>query len=34
MVLASEKAGIALRYATTLKNKVVEAYRELMATQV
>ncbi|MBP6634022.1 MAG: flagellar hook-basal body complex protein FliE [Kofleriaceae bacterium] len=34
VVLASEKAGIALRYATTLKNKVVEAYRELMATQV
>ena len=34
VVIASEKANIALRYATTLKNKAIEAYRELMNTQV
>ncbi len=34
VVIASEKANIAVRYATTLKNKAVEAYRELMNTQV
>jgi len=34
VVIASEKANIALRYATTLKNKALEAYRELMGTQV
>jgi flagellar hook-basal body complex protein FliE len=34
VVIASEKANIALRYATTLKNKALEAYRELMNTQV
>jgi len=34
VVIATEKANIALRYATTLKNKAVEAYRELMGTQV
>ncbi|TMQ08733.1 MAG: flagellar hook-basal body complex protein FliE [Deltaproteobacteria bacterium] len=34
VVIASEKANIAVRYATTLKNKALEAYRELMATQV
>ncbi len=33
-VIAAEKANVSLRYATTLKNKLVEAYRELMATQV
>jgi flagellar hook-basal body complex protein FliE len=34
VVIAAEKASVALRYATTLKNKAVEAYRELMNTQV
>ena len=34
VVLASEKANIAVRYASTLRNKVIDAYRELMATQV
>lgn len=34
VVIASEKANIALRFATTLKNKALEAYRELMQTQV
>jgi flagellar hook-basal body complex protein FliE len=34
VVIASEKANIAVRYATTLKNKAIEAYRELMNTQV
>lgn len=34
VMIASEKANISLRYATTLKNKAVEAYRELMNTQV
>src|SRR5438046_1878225 len=34
VVIAAEKANIAIRYATTLKNKAVEAYRELMNTQV
>lgn len=34
IMIASEKANISLRYATTLKNKAVEAYKELMATQV
>ena len=34
VVIASEKANIALRYATTLKNKAIDAYRELMNTQV
>jgi flagellar hook-basal body complex protein FliE len=34
VMIASEKANIAVRYATTLKNKCVEAYRELMNTQV
>ena len=34
VVIAAEKATVALRYATTLKNKAVEAYRELMNTQV
>jgi flagellar hook-basal body complex protein FliE len=34
VVIASEKANIAIRYATTLKNKALEAYRELMSTQV
>lgn len=34
VVIASEKANISLRYATTLKNKALDAYRELMNTQV
>jgi flagellar hook-basal body complex protein FliE len=34
VVIASEKANIAIRYTTTLKNKALEAYRELMNTQV
>lgn len=34
VVIAAEEANISLRYATTLKNKVLEAYRELMSTQV
>ncbi|MEJ7603810.1 MAG: flagellar hook-basal body complex protein FliE [Kofleriaceae bacterium] len=34
VVIASEQANIAVRYATTLKNKAVDAYRELMNTQV
>ncbi|MBX3155942.1 MAG: flagellar hook-basal body complex protein FliE [Deltaproteobacteria bacterium] len=34
VVIASEKANIAVRYATTLKNKALDAYRELMNTQV
>nr|HEX4316666.1 flagellar hook-basal body complex protein FliE [Kofleriaceae bacterium] len=34
VMIASEKASISLRYATTLKNKVLEAYRDLMNTQV
>ncbi|MBC7978503.1 MAG: flagellar hook-basal body complex protein FliE [Myxococcales bacterium] len=34
VMIASEQANISLRYATTLKNKALEAYRELMNTQV
>ncbi len=34
VVIAAEKANVAVRYATTLKNKALEAYRELMNTQV
>ena len=34
VMIASEKAGISLRYAVTLKNKLVDAYRELMNTPV
>ncbi|CAN5895305.1 hypothetical protein BH11MYX2_BH11MYX2_23140 [soil metagenome] len=34
VMIASEKANIAVRYATTLKNKAIEAYKELMNTQV
>jgi flagellar hook-basal body complex protein FliE len=32
VVIAAEKASISVRYAVTLKNKVLEAYRELMNT--
>ena len=34
VVIASEKANVSLRYATTLKNKLLDAYRELMNTPV
>jgi flagellar hook-basal body complex protein FliE len=34
VIIETEKSSIALRYATTLKNKALEAYRELMNTQV
>ncbi len=34
VMIATEKANIAVRYATTLKNKALEAYRDLMNTQV
>jgi flagellar hook-basal body complex protein FliE len=32
VMIAAEKASITTRYAVTLKNKVLEAYRELMNT--
>ncbi len=34
VVIASERANISMRYAVTLKNKIVEAYRDIMSTQV
>ena len=34
VVIASERANISMRYAVTLKNKLVEAYKEIMNTQV
>jgi len=34
VMIASEKASISLRYAVALKNKAIEAYRELMNTPV
>ena len=34
VMIATEKSNIALRYATTLKNKALEAYHELMQTNV
>jgi flagellar hook-basal body complex protein FliE len=34
VMIASEKANLALRFATTMKNKAIEAYRELINTQV
>jgi flagellar hook-basal body complex protein FliE len=34
VIIASEKASIAVRYVTTLKNKALDAYRDLMNTQV
>jgi flagellar hook-basal body complex protein FliE len=33
-LIAAEKANISVRFAVTLKNKVIEAYRELMNTPV
>ncbi len=34
VMIATEKANIQLRYAVALKNKILDAYRELMNTQV
>ena len=34
VMIAAEKASISLRFAVTLKNKMLEAYRDLMNTQV
>ncbi|MFT3694177.1 MAG: flagellar hook-basal body complex protein FliE [Kofleriaceae bacterium] len=34
VVIAAEKANVAVRYAVTMKNKALEAYKELMNTQV
>lgn len=33
-VIAAERANVRIRYAVTLKNKLLDAYRELMSTQV
>ena len=33
-IMAQERASIAVRYAVTVKNKALEAYRELMNTQI
>lgn len=32
MMIAAERANVSLRYAVTLKNKAVDAYRDLMNT--
>jgi len=32
VIIGAEKANISVRYAVTLKNKVLEAYREIMNT--
>lgn len=34
VVIASEKANLSLKYTVTLKNKLLEAYRDIMSTQV
>jgi flagellar hook-basal body complex protein FliE len=34
VVIAAEKASISVRYAVTLKNRAIEAYRELLNTPV
>lgn len=34
VMIAQEKASVSVRYAVTLKNRMLEAYRELMNTQV
>jgi flagellar hook-basal body complex protein FliE len=34
VMIATEKANLAVRYTTTFKNKALEAYRELLNTQV
>ena len=33
-IIAAEKANVQVRFAVTLKNKLLDAYRELMNTQV
>jgi len=33
-VIAVERANVQIRYAVTLKNKLLDAYRELMNTQI
>lgn len=32
VMIATERASVAMRYAVTLKNKAIEAYRDLMST--
>ena len=34
VMITAEKAQIAVKYAVTLKNKMIEAYKELMNTQI
>ena len=34
VMISAEKASISLRFAVTLKNRALEAYRELMSTQI
>ncbi len=34
VVIASEKANLSLKYTVTLKNRLLEAYRDIMSTQV
>ncbi len=34
VMIAAEKAQIAVKYAVTMKNKMIEAYKELMNTQI
>ena len=34
VMIASERANISVRYTVTMKNKLLEAYRDLMNTQV
>ena len=34
VVIAAEKAQVAVRYAVTLKNRMIEAYKELMNTSI
>ncbi|MCK6552577.1 flagellar hook-basal body complex protein FliE [Myxococcota bacterium] len=34
VMIAQEKASIAVRYAVTMKNRALEAYREIMNTQI
>jgi len=34
VMIAAEKANVAVRFAVTLKNKAIEAYRELLNTQL
>lgn len=34
VMIAHEKASVAVRYAVTMKNKALEAYREILNTQI